>query len=131
MKRTFLRILPLAVAVLLATSCSKDENSDNNIVVNGSQEIVVNQEKCISVTGAVDKKSSVSKLSCDGTNFSFDGGETIKFSGEGGKIHGETTVDADGNFTVDLYYHAEKQVDELAWVSLTETIGSIRTNVRC
>ncbi len=130
MKRTFLRILPLAVAVLLATSCSKDENSDNNIVVNGSQEIVVNQEKCISVTGAVDKKSSVSKLSCDGTNFSFDGGETIKFSGEGGKIHGETTVDAAGNFTVDLYYPAEWKVKQLDQKDLTATIGTNPTNVR-
>ena len=29
MKKTFLRILPLAVAVLLATSCSKDENNNS------------------------------------------------------------------------------------------------------
>ena len=32
MKRTFLKFLPIAAAVLLATSCSKDNDSDNSVV---------------------------------------------------------------------------------------------------
>lgn len=34
MKRTFLKYLPIAAAVLLATSCSKDNDSDNSVVNN-------------------------------------------------------------------------------------------------
>ena len=33
MKRTFIKMLPLVAAVLLATSCSKDSNDDNNVVI--------------------------------------------------------------------------------------------------
>ena len=34
MKRTFLKFLPIAAAVLLATSCSKDNDGDNSVVNN-------------------------------------------------------------------------------------------------
>ena len=34
MKRTFLKFLPIAAAILLATSCSKDNDGDNNVVNN-------------------------------------------------------------------------------------------------
>jgi len=33
MKRTFIKMLPLVAAVLLATSCSKDSNDDNNVAI--------------------------------------------------------------------------------------------------
>ncbi len=33
MKRTFIKMLPLVAAVLLATSCSKDGNDDNDVVI--------------------------------------------------------------------------------------------------
>lgn len=62
MKKTFLRILPLAVAVLLATSCSKDDNNDNAVVNNG-QETVQTKTYPISIT--VNQKG-LSKLSCTG-----------------------------------------------------------------
>ncbi|MBR4678490.1 MAG: hypothetical protein IKO99_10870 [Bacteroidales bacterium] len=60
MKRTFLRILPLAVAVLLATSCSKDENNDNAVVNNGQENV---QTKTLPISITVNQKS-LSKLSC-------------------------------------------------------------------
>ena len=59
MKRTFLRILPLAVAVLLATSCSKDENNDNAVVNNGQENV---QTKTLPVLITVNQKG-LSKLS--------------------------------------------------------------------
>lgn len=60
MKRTFLRILPLAVAVLLATSCSKDENNDNAVVNNGQENV---QTKTLPISITVNQKG-LSKLSC-------------------------------------------------------------------
>ncbi len=60
MKRTFLRILPLAVAVLLATSCSKDDNNTNEVVNNGQETV---QTKTLPISITVNQKG-LSKLSC-------------------------------------------------------------------
>ena len=38
MKRTFIKMLPLVAAVLLATSCSKDGNDDSNVVIDNPVE---------------------------------------------------------------------------------------------
>ncbi|MBO7438754.1 MAG: hypothetical protein J6U21_03640 [Bacteroidales bacterium] len=38
MKRTFIKMLPLVAAVLLATSCSKDSNDDSSVVIDNSVE---------------------------------------------------------------------------------------------
>lgn len=62
MKKTFLRILPLAVAVLLATSCSKDENNDNAVVNNGQENV---QTKTMPISITVNQKG-LSKLGCTG-----------------------------------------------------------------
>jgi uncharacterized protein YjdB len=62
MKKTFLRILPLAAAVLLATSCSKDENNDNAVVNNGQETV---QTKTLPISITVNQKG-LSKLSCTG-----------------------------------------------------------------
>jgi len=59
MKRTFLRILPLAVAVLLATSCSKDDNNTNEVVNNGQETV---QTKTLPISITVNQKG-LSKLS--------------------------------------------------------------------
>ncbi len=130
MKKTFLRILPLAVAVLFATSCSKDENNDNNIV-NDKQENVVVKEKTVSVSGSVNVKSGISKLSTsNGTDITFDGTEVIEFSGDEGKIHGSTTVASNGSFTVDLSYPATEELSYLNGKALTATIGTAPTDVQ-
>ncbi len=62
MEKTFLRILPLAAAVLLATSCSKDENNDNAVVNNGQETV---QTKTLPISITVNQKG-LSKLSCTG-----------------------------------------------------------------
>ena len=127
MKKVFLRILPLAAAVLLATSCSKDENNDN-AVVNDGQETVITKEKTVTVSGKASKKAGLSKISCtDGTNLTFDGGEIISISGDEGNIHGDATLAADGSFTVELSYPADK---EESYKSFTATIGTNPTDVK-
>ncbi|MBR4676798.1 MAG: hypothetical protein IKO99_02215 [Bacteroidales bacterium] len=128
MKKVFFRVLPLAAAVLFATSCSKDENSENNEPVN-----VVKQEKTVTVTGTLSKKSDISKLSCaNGVDLTFDGNETLVFSGDGGKIHGETTLHTEAgatvDFTVELSYPADASYD-LDGKTVTATIGTAPTGV--
>ena len=62
MHKNFLKILPLAAAVLFATSCSKDENNEtveNNEVINSETSL----ELPFSVT--VKTGSSLSKIKCD------------------------------------------------------------------
>jgi len=62
MKKTFLRILPLAVAVLLATSCSKDDNNTNEVVNNGQENV---QTRTMPISITVNQKG-LSKLGCTG-----------------------------------------------------------------
>lgn len=72
MKKTFLRILPVVAAVLLATSCSKDDNGDVNIVdtpqttedPNPTTEQPAEQTKTVKVPFAVkvDGGESLSKI---------------------------------------------------------------------
>jgi len=129
MKRKFIKILPIAVAVLFATSCSKDdvdntvktpqeivqENVDNTINdnVETPQEIVQenddNTVKTITITGKVSQES-LSKVSLvEGTkNLKFDGGETFEFKDEENKVSGKITIaDQDGNYTAQLYFKGE------------------------
>ena len=130
MKKVFLRILPLAAAVLLATSCSKDENNDN-AVVNDGQETVITTEKTVTVSGTASKKAGLSKISCaDGKNLTFDGGEIISISGDDGNIHGNAELAADGSFTVELSYPADKEESYLLDKSFTATIGTNPTDVK-
>ena len=64
MKRRFLRILPLAVAVLLATSCNKDENNDQEIVNNGTEVVTPeNAVKTVPFTLKVKNGKGISKVS--------------------------------------------------------------------
>jgi hypothetical protein len=124
MKKVFLRILPLAAAVLLATSCSKDENNDN-AVVNDGQETVITKEKTVTVSGTASKKAGLSKISCEnGTDLTFDGGETIHIKGDNGQIHGDAILEANGSFTVELSYPAEENLNYLNGQTVTATIGT-------
>jgi hypothetical protein len=62
MKRRFFRVLPLAVAVLLATSCSKDEKNDNEVVNNGTEVVTPeNTVKTVPFTLKV-KTAKISKV---------------------------------------------------------------------
>lgn len=63
MKKNFLRILPIAVAVLLATSCSKDKD-DNTVVENNAAQENVEAVHDFALT--VSNGESLSKLSLAG-----------------------------------------------------------------
>lgn len=71
MKRTFFKMLPIVAAVLLATSCSKDNNDDNNVVIDNPEthEIVTSDNDGVTIvplTITVNKDgNSLSKASVD------------------------------------------------------------------
>ncbi|MCR4559495.1 MAG: hypothetical protein K5685_05400 [Bacteroidales bacterium] len=88
MKRRFLRILPLAVAVLLATSCNKDENNDQEIVNNGTEVVTPeNTVKTVPFTLKVKNGKGISKVSYadNGSEVqpSFEVGDKVVISGIG------------------------------------------------
>ena len=88
MKRRFLRILPLAVAVLLATSCNKDENNDQEIVNNGTEVVTPeNNVKTVPFTLKVKNGKGISKVSYsdngDEVQPSFEVGDKVAISGTG------------------------------------------------
>jgi len=131
MKRTFFRILPLAVAVLLATSCSKDENNDNAVVNNG-QETVQAETMPISIT--VNQKG-LSKLSCaNGTGVDlqpiFEPGDELGIYIKDGDLL-KTLVVAEENITNDgktAVFEGELDADGLV-DGVTELTAKIGTQI--
>jgi len=123
MNRTFIKVLPLAAAVLLATSCSKEDN--NNEIVNNGQEKVEKQFKTITVKGNAGKKQGISKISLnEGTGaISFEENDEISFSGNGVSGKGKF-IDDKGNFRADLTFTAEAVVTD---VEISATIGTALT----
>jgi hypothetical protein len=135
MNRTFIKVLPLAAAVLLATSCSKEDN--NNEIVNNGQEKVEKQFKTITVKGNAGKKQGISKISLDegtgaisfisldeGTGaISFEENDDISFSGNGVSGTGKF-IDGAGNFIADLTFTEDAEVTDVA---ISATIGTALT----
>ncbi len=80
MKKSFVKILPIATAVLLWTSCSKDENNEQKNVENKNGVV----ELPVSVKIANANQNSISKVtfSNEGSTISFDAAdiETVKLS---------------------------------------------------
>ncbi|MBR4678001.1 MAG: hypothetical protein IKO99_08355 [Bacteroidales bacterium] len=124
MNRTFIKVLPLAAAVLLATSCSKEDN--NNEIVNNGQEKVEKQFKTITVKGNAGKKQGISKISLDeGTGaISFEKDDEISFSGSGVSGKGQFIND-NGDFIADLTFTADAVVTD---VEISATIGTALTD---
>ena len=88
MKRRFFRGLPLVVAVLLATSCSKDENNDKEVVNSGTEVVTPeNNVKTVPFTLKVKNGKGISKVSYadNGTEVqpSFEVGDKVVISGTG------------------------------------------------
>ena len=63
MKKTFLKFLPLAATVLLATSCSKDENKDEVVTPENQEVEIQNEVKEVPFTVTVGSKQKLSKIS--------------------------------------------------------------------
>ena len=123
MNRTFIKVLPLAAAVLLATSCSKEDN--NNEIVNNGQEKVEKQFKTITVKGNAGKKQGISKISLnEGTGaISFEKDDEISFTGNGVSGKGQFIND-NGDFIADLTFTADAGVTD---VEISATIGTALT----
>jgi len=120
MKKTFMKFLPVAAAVLLATSCSKDDNGstvvDNIATPDPVQEVVKPVAKTITITGKVNQNLSkvttgqYLKLLFEGTEvftiFDGAGNEYGKFNILTGGTTYEAVFDADkikeGDFTAKL-----------------------------
>ena len=86
MKRIFIQMLPVMAAILLATSCSKDDGGNSvidNVVAPQEepiQEVVETSiRKTITITGKV-RQASLSKVGVDGKKLTFDGTEVFNFS---------------------------------------------------
>ena len=125
MKKTFIKILPLAAAVLFTTSCNKEDNNTNDNVVPG-QEKVEKQYKTVTVTGKADKKQGISKFAYDSENnrLIFAEGDKISFSGDNGDVTGEGTFTGEGGyFTATLKYPADENY-ALKEKEITATIGT-------
>lgn len=107
MKTNFVKILPLAAAVLLATSCSKDESNENNTV----------QSKTVEIPFSVQVKtgSKISKIAyTDGDNVtpSFDADDVntlvLVVTGEGITEGNLTLENTDGKFSGTLKFESEE-----------------------
>lgn len=113
MKRTFLKVLPFAAALLLATSCSKDENNSVDEIVNGGEqtETVVKTVKTLTIKGKVNK--SISKVTTNdaGTALAFEGNEVFTFGNEGDDVYGTINfTESDGSYTATVNYADEQSL---------------------
>ncbi len=125
MKRTFLKVLPFAAALLLATSCSKDDNNSVDEIVNGGEQIetVTKTFKTLTVKGKVNKSISKVTTNQDETALAFEGNEQFTFGSESADVYGTINfTNADGNYEATINY-----TDEVALLSVdgfTATLGS-------
>lgn len=124
MKRTFLKVLPFAAALLLATSCSKDENNSSDEIVNNNEqtEIVKKTVKTLTIKGKVNK--SISKVTTNpaGTALAFEGNEVFSFGNEGDDyVYGSIVFDdQNGHYTATVNYTDEQYLSG----NFTATLGS-------
>lgn len=111
MKKTFMKWLPIAAAVLLATSCSKDENSavvDEVVPPEPAQESVDNTIKTITITGKIGKET-LSKVTLEGSNLAFQVNDEFVFGTEGDdNVYGSIIITAtDGSYTATVNFPNE------------------------
>ena len=127
MKRTFMKFLPIAAAVFLATSCSKDEGNtvvDNVVTPDPVQEVVEQPTfKTITITGKL-SQNSLSKVTTSGTNnrtLKLEDVEEFSFSQSG--VKGLIKIAADGAYTADITFSDE--TDLLASAGFTAYAGNV------
>ena len=113
MKRMFIKMLPVMAAVLLATSCSKEDGNDAVIdtsIDNGTPQVeaVDNGIKTITITGKLSKESLSKVYVSDNTDrtLKFNGNETFAFGTEGeGNVYGTIAITKDdGTYTATLNF---------------------------
>lgn len=131
MKKHFMKFLPIAAAILLATSCSKDSDGDNNIVANpdateSAQEVVDNQVKTVpfAITVCQDAPSlSKATVEDDGTNLvqKFESDDVLVITGDGIIGSVELTLTA-GAGTTSATFEGEIPTTVASGTSLTATL---------
>lgn len=123
MKRTFLKVLPFAAALLLATSCGKDENNSVDEIVNGGEqtETVVKTFKTLTVKGKVNKSISKVTTNQDETALAFEGNEVFAFGSNTDDVYGTINfTNADGSYTATINYTDETVLSG----NFTATLGT-------
>ena len=144
MKRTFMKFLPIAAAILLATSCSKD--GDNNVVTNPVDNPTPAQEQeatpthsTLTMTFKVSASAGLSKIGIaddngkSGVAPKFEAGDRIHFADDDNKVTADVTLtenDLDYDHTTAEFVVEFDGTDEgLASfkngeISLTATMGT-------
>ena len=110
MKRTLMKFLPIAAAVLLATSCSKDDNSVA-VVEEGTpivEEVYDSNVKTITISGKVGQES-LSKIGVSGSTLKFESGDKFTFGTTGAdNVYGTIEITAtDGSYTATVNFPSE------------------------
>ena len=127
MKRTFIKMLPVMAAILLATSCSKDDgdNAAIDTQIDNPRQTVTNAYKTVSISGKVGK-ATLSKVTVSDSYLQFegDGGEKFTFGTEGeSDVYGDITIsDEYGDFNATLNYSSEEAL--LSVEGFTATLGT-------
>lgn len=104
MKTSFFRILPLTAAVLLATSCSKDENNDKEVVNNSPANVVIEKSVVkIPFSVKVNQGKTLSKIAYS----SSESGVTVSFTEE--DVNNGTTLTVTGEGITESTLTLEKQ----------------------
>ncbi len=111
MKRIFIQMLPVMAAVLLATSCSKDDggNSEFDSPIDNQQqtEAVSDAYKTITINGKL-SQSSLSKVGVDGRTLKFEGGDEFSVGTEGDDVIITISITKDdGSYTAELQFKNE------------------------
>lgn len=113
-------------AVLLATSCSKDDGNDAAIdtPIDNPQQTVYNAYKTVTISGKVGK-ATLSKVTVAEKQLTFegDGTEKLTFGVEGDDVYGDITIkDAYGQFEATLHSSSDEAL--LSTDGFTATLGS-------
>ena len=141
MKKTFIKFLPFAAAVLLATSCGKDDNSDNNVAnPNNGTEVVTpeNGVKTVPFTVKVGTNGKISKIAysgADGTGNvtpTFEASEVDKLTmivtGEG--VNTTLTLkDVDGTFSGEIAAGLATDFDLTATITIDGEAATSNTSL--
>ncbi|MBO7463571.1 MAG: hypothetical protein J6T96_13335 [Bacteroidales bacterium] len=143
MKKILFKVLPIAAAIVLATSCSKD-NEDSNNVINPENntptpEVVTPKTSSVTMSFKVNTSAGLSKIGIAedngnlGVSPKFDGDEVINFADENNLVTGSVTLTSanltnDGKtaeFEVTFEGDAENiEKFKNGEITLTATIGS-------
>lgn len=125
-----MKFLPIAAAVLLATSCGKDDNSAavDEEVTPIEEEVYDSNVKTITITGKVGKES-LSKVTVSSGNLAFQKNDEFTFGTTGANnVYGSIKITAtDGSYTATVSYPNETALlDESGFMA---TLGTEPTGL--